>query len=71
MLIRSRLAEPGHGKVLVVDAGNSRSVAVLGDRMAQLGLDNGWAGVLVNGAIRDSRRWPAWTSVSWPWARSR
>ncbi|GLC97999.1 putative 4-hydroxy-4-methyl-2-oxoglutarate aldolase [Cupriavidus sp. TA19] len=52
-LLRSRLAEPGHGKVLVVDAGGSRRIAVLGDKMAQLGLNNGWTGVIVNGAIRD------------------
>lgn len=52
-LIRSCLAEPGRGRVLVVDAGGSRRVAVLGDKMATLGLSNGWAGVLVNGAIRD------------------
>ncbi|CAG9183065.1 ribonuclease E activity regulator RraA [Cupriavidus pinatubonensis] len=52
-LIRSCLAEPGRGRVLVVDAGGSTRVAVLGDKMAALGLGNGWAGVLVNGAIRD------------------
>lgn len=52
-LIRSCLAEPGRGRVLVVDAGGCRRVAVLGDKMAALGLGNGWAGVLVNGAIRD------------------
>ena len=52
-LIRSCLAEPGRGRVLVVDAGGSMRVAVLGDKMAGLGLGNGWAGVLVNGAVRD------------------
>jgi regulator of ribonuclease activity A len=51
--IRSCLAEPGRGRVLVVDAGGSRRVAVLGDRMARLGMENGWAGIVVNGAIRD------------------
>lgn len=52
-LIRSCLAEPGQGRVLVVDAGGSMRVAVLGDKMATLGLGNGWAGVVVNAAIRD------------------
>lgn len=39
--------------MLVVDAGASLKVAVLGDRMARIGLDNGWAGVLIHGAVRD------------------
>ncbi|WP_454736163.1 ribonuclease E activity regulator RraA [Cupriavidus necator] len=52
-LIRACLAEPGHGRVLVVDAGGSRRVALLGDKMARLGCDNGWAGVILHGAIRD------------------
>lgn len=54
-LIRQALGEPGQGRVLVVDAGGSLKAAVLGDRMAQLGLENGWAGVLIDGAIRDTR----------------
>ena len=29
-------------------------MAVLGDRMARIGLDNGWAGLLVYGAVRDT-----------------
>lgn len=51
--IRACLAEPGLGRVLVADAGGSRRVAVLGDKMARLGMGNGWAGVIVNGAVRD------------------
>ncbi len=39
--------------MLVVDAGGSCRVAVLGDKMARLGVSNGWAGVIVNGAVRD------------------
>ncbi|MGF6529190.1 ribonuclease E activity regulator RraA [Variovorax sp. PvP013] len=52
--IRLRLAQPGEGRILVVDAGGSLDVAVLGDRMATLGLANGWAGVLVHGVVRDA-----------------
>ncbi|GAB2491346.1 ribonuclease E activity regulator RraA [Comamonas humi] len=52
-LLRQTLAGPGEGRVLVVDAGASLQVAVLGDRMARIGLDNGWAGVLIHGAVRD------------------
>jgi regulator of ribonuclease activity A len=54
-LIRQALDEPGRGRVLVVEAGGSLRVAVLGDRLAGLGLRNGWAGVLIHGAVRDTR----------------
>jgi regulator of ribonuclease activity A len=52
-LIRQTLAGAGQGRVLVIDAGASLRAAVLGDRMARIGLENGWAGVLVHGAVRD------------------
>ena len=48
------LSEPGNGRVLVVDAGGSLRVGVMGDRLASTGVTNGWAGVIINGAIRDS-----------------
>lgn len=51
--IRACLAEAGLGRVLVADAGGTRRVAVLGDKMARLGISNGWAGIIVNGAVRD------------------
>ncbi len=53
-LVRERLAEPGRGRVLVVDGGGRRSFALLGDQLAELGVSNGWAGVVVHGCIRDS-----------------
>lgn len=52
-LIREKLETPGEGRLLVVDAGGSLRAAVLGDRMASIGLANGWRGVIVNGAVRD------------------
>lgn len=52
-LLRQQLGLPGEGRVLVVDAGGSMRAAVLGDNMARLGAQNGWAGVLIYGAIRD------------------
>lgn len=54
VLLRRRLEEPGEGRVLVVDGEGSLRCALLGDRLARLGLDNGWAGVVVNGCVRDS-----------------
>ena len=54
-LIRAQLDSPGHGRILAVDAGGSTRVAVLGDMLAQIGMENGWSGIVLNGAIRDSR----------------
>lgn len=48
------LGEAGHGRVLVVDGGGSLRVGLMGDRLAAIAADNGWAGLVVNGAIRDS-----------------
>jgi regulator of ribonuclease activity A len=53
-LVRATLGEDGSGKVLVVDGGGSLRCALLGDQLAQLAVDKGWAGVVVNGCIRDS-----------------
>lgn len=52
-LLRSVVQTPGSGRVLVVDGGGSLHSALLGDVLAGLALENGWAGVLVHGAIRD------------------
>lgn len=54
-LVRAALETPGQGRVLVVDGGGSMRCALVGDQLAQLGVKNGWAGVLVYGCIRDSR----------------
>ncbi len=48
------LSEPGSGRILVVDGQGSLRIGVMGDRLAGIGVANGWAGVVVNGAIRDS-----------------
>ena len=53
VLVRAALEEPGEGRVLVVDGGGSRRCALVGDRLAALARDNGWAGVIVYGCIRD------------------
>lgn len=51
--LRQLVNEPGDGKVLVIDSGGSRTQAVFGDVMAERAVRNGWAGVVVNGMIRD------------------
>ena len=53
-LVRAALEESGNGKVLVVDGGESLRCALVGDMLAQLGMENGWAGIIVSGCIRDS-----------------
>ncbi len=54
-LVREQLEQPGAGRVLVVDGGASLRCALLGDLLAQMAVDQGWAGVVVHGCIRDSR----------------
>lgn len=53
-MVRALLEERGNGQVLVVDGGGSTRCALVGGNLAQLGVDNGWAGIVVNGFIRDS-----------------
>jgi len=53
-LVRQACESPGDGQVLVVDGGGSLRCALVGDLLAKLAIENGWAGIVVNGAIRDS-----------------
>jgi regulator of ribonuclease activity A len=52
-LVKSTLATPGNGNVLVVDGAGSLGTALMGDMIAESAVANGWAGVVINGAIRD------------------
>jgi len=54
-LVRAALETPGAGRVLVIDGGGSLRRALVGDQLAALAVKNGWAGIVVNGCIRDSR----------------
>lgn len=47
---------PGNGAVIVLDGGGSVRTALLGDMMAERLIGNGWTGIVVNGAVRDSRQ---------------
>ncbi|MBB5783628.1 ribonuclease E activity regulator RraA [Nonomuraea jabiensis] len=53
VLLKSVLSEPGEGRVLVVDGGGSLRAALMGDVIAGMAVANGWAGVVINGAVRD------------------
>ena len=52
-LVRDAVEQPGEARVLVVDGGGSVRCALLGGNLAVLAAENGWAGVVVNGAVRD------------------
>lgn len=52
-LVKQILNGPGGGSVLVVDGAGSLESALLGDMIAAAAVANGWAGVVVNGVIRD------------------
>ena len=52
-LVKSTLGTRGDGAVLVVDGGGSLRTALMGDLIAASAVANGWAGVVINGAIRD------------------
>ncbi|MBB2719835.1 UNVERIFIED_ORG: regulator of ribonuclease activity A [Rhizobium etli] len=53
-LLKSELQKPGEERVMVVDGGSSSRVALLGDQIAMILRDNGWAGIIINGSVRDS-----------------
>ncbi len=52
-LVKEVLAAPGAGRVLVVDGGGSLRTALMGDVIAASAAAAGWAGVVINGAVRD------------------
>jgi regulator of ribonuclease activity A len=54
VLLKRTVSEPGEGRVLVVDGGGSFRCALLGDSIAALARDNGWAGLVLNACVRDS-----------------
>ncbi|EID56550.1 ribonuclease E activity regulator RraA [Saccharomonospora xinjiangensis] len=53
-LVRELLRTPGEGCVLVVDGGGSLHTALTGDLIAASAVENGWSGLVINGAVRDS-----------------
>jgi len=53
-LVRATLSQPGDGSVLVVDGAGLLHGALVGDVIAGLAVQNGWTGIVVHGAIRDS-----------------
>lgn len=52
-LVKAAVDGPGLGRVLVVDGGASLRRALLGGNLGKAAARNGWAGVIVDGCVRD------------------
>jgi regulator of ribonuclease activity A len=52
-LVKAALDTPGEGKVLVVDGGASLRRALVGGNIAAAAAKNGWAGIVIDGCVRD------------------
>src|SRR5690349_18196904 len=53
VLLKQQISTPGEGRVLAVDAGGSLRCALVGDMIAGLGVEHGWAGIVLHGCVRD------------------
>ena len=51
--VKEAVAEPGRERVLLIDGGGSLARALSGDQVAKTAMDNGWAGMVIIGAVRD------------------
>lgn len=52
-LVAKAVEEAGEGRVLVVDGGASMRCGLLGDNLALKAANNGWAGIIIYGCVRD------------------
>ena len=53
-LVKAAVDSPGLGRVLVVDGGGSLRRALVGGNLGEAAAKNGWAGVVVDGCVRDA-----------------
>ena len=51
--VKAAVESPGQGRVLVVDGGGSMRHALVGGNLAAAAARNGWAGLVVDGCVRD------------------
>lgn len=51
--VKAAVESPGQGRVLVVDGGGSLRRALLGGNLGTAAARNGWAGVVIDGCVRD------------------
>ena len=52
--VKKLINEKVNGDVMVIDGKGSLKCALLGDNLARSACQNGWAGFIINGCIRDS-----------------
>jgi regulator of ribonuclease activity A len=52
-LVKAAVDSAGEGRVLVVDGGASLRRALLGGNLAAAAARNGWAGLVIDGCVRD------------------
>ncbi len=57
--LTATLETPGNGQVLFIDGKADSAHALVGDRIAGLAVRHGWAGIILNGYVRDSAELPA------------
>ena len=54
-LVRSALEENGQGQILVVAGKGSTHCALVGGNLGVLASENGWAGIVIDGCVRDAQ----------------
>ena len=52
-LVKAAVDSPGEGRVLVIDGGASLRRALVGGNLGAAAAKNGWAGIVVDGCVRD------------------
>jgi regulator of ribonuclease activity A len=53
-IVRDLCQSPGNGRVLVVDGAGSLRCSLVGGSLARVASENGWAGIILHGCVRDS-----------------
>jgi regulator of ribonuclease activity A len=51
--VKAAVESPGNGRVLVVDGAGSLRRALVGGNLAATAARNGWAGIVIDGCVRD------------------
>lgn len=52
-MVKAAVESPGEGRVLVVDGAGSLRRALLGGNLGAAAAKNGWAGLVIDGCVRD------------------
>src|SRR6056300_1009182 len=52
-VVKDTLSREGKNKVLVIEAAGVSHASMIGDQIAESAVNNHWAGIVVNGCIRD------------------